>query len=198
MAFMTTIRKSNFSQNKAIQVAAVILLLAGLSGGGFFAYSRFHSQSSSSTVTDAPLQTAKATVGNLVLSANGTGTLMPAAESSFGFNASGQVSEIDVKIGDQVSTGQVLAQLDNSMEKVQLAQAQEALDKLTSSAAIATARQSLAEAQSIFDTAKEALAYLISPEVLYWEEKVAEREQALASAQAAAQTDTSAAAKQKV
>ena len=46
--------------------------------------------------------------------------------------------------------------------------------------------------------AKETLEYLISPEVLYWEEKVAEREQILADAQAAAQTDTSDAAKQKV
>jgi multidrug efflux pump subunit AcrA (membrane-fusion protein) len=72
------------------------------------------------------------------------------------------------------------------------------MKQLTSPAAIATATQSLAEAQSDFDLAKETLAYLISPEVLYWEEKVVEREQILTEAQTAAQTDTSEAAKQKV
>ena len=45
---------------------------------------------------------------------------------------------------------------------------------------------------------KRTLDYLISPEVLYWEEKVSEREQALTDANTAAQTDTSDAAAKKV
>jgi multidrug efflux pump subunit AcrA (membrane-fusion protein) len=132
------------------------------------------------------------------LYANGTGTIIPAAESSFGFNTTGQVSAIYVKVGDEVEAGQVLAQLDDTEANIELAEAQEAMNKLTSAAAMATARQALAEAQSEFDLSKETLEYLISPEVLYWEEKVAEREQILADAQTAALTDTSDAAKQKV
>jgi HlyD family secretion protein len=97
-----------------------------------------------------------------------------------------------------VESGQVLAQLDDTVAKIELAEAQAAMNKLTSAAAIATARQTLAEAQSKFDLAKETLEYLISPEVLYWEEKVAEREQILADAQTAAQSDTSDDAKQNV
>ena len=102
-----------------------------------------------------PLQTAKATVGDLVLYADGTGTVIPAAESSFGFSTNGQVSEIYVKVGDQVEAGQVLAQLDDTYAKIELAEAQEAMNKLTSDSAIATAKQTLAKAQSDFDAGQK-------------------------------------------
>jgi HlyD family secretion protein len=195
---MTTIQKSNFLQSKAIRVIAVVILLAGLIGGGYFAYSRFTLQKSIGTAEGTQLQTAKAIRGDLVLAADGTGKIVSATEANLGFSTSGQVSEIDVMVGDQVEAGQVLAQLDNAQAQAELAAAQEAMNELTSAAAVATATQTLAEAQSSFDTAKATLEYLISPQVLYWEEKVAEREQTLADAQAAAQTDTSDAAKQKV
>ncbi|HLO29051.1 MAG TPA: biotin/lipoyl-binding protein, partial [Anaerolineales bacterium] len=195
---MTTIQKLQFLQSKAIKLLATALLLVVLIGGGGYIYLQVASQNRAGTTNDASLQTAKATLGNLVLSANGTGKVMPGAESSFGFNTSGQISEIYVKIGDQVQAGQVLAQLDDAEAKVNLAEAQEAMNKLTSAAAIATARQTLAEAQTNLATTKASLEYLISPEVLYWEEKITEREQILKAAQTAYQTDTSEAAKQKV
>lgn len=192
---MTT-KKSTLFSSKAIKLLVTVIVIAGLIGGGYFTYSRITSSQTTST-DETPLQTAKATVGDLILYANGTGTTMPAEESNFGFNTSGQVSEIYVTIGDQVEAGQVLAQLDDTEPQIDLAEAQEAMNALTSDAARATATQTLAEAQSSFDLAKETLEFLISPEVLYWEEKVAEREQLLADAQAAAQTDTSDEAKQK-
>ncbi|HEX2995995.1 MAG TPA: efflux RND transporter periplasmic adaptor subunit [Anaerolineales bacterium] len=195
---MTTIQKPYFLQSKAIKRIATVILLAALIGAGYFAYSRFASQGSTSTADETALQTAKATRGDLVLFADGTGTIIPAAEASLGFGTSGQVSEIDVQVGDQVKAGQVLAKLDDSEEQVALAEAQEAMNALTSDAALAEAKQTLGDAKTSFDTTKEVLAYLISPEVLYWEEKVAEREQTLAEAQAAAQIDTSEATKQKV
>src|SRR5574342_795992 len=108
---MKTVQKSKLMSNKAIKVVAAIILLAGLISGGYFAYARVASQNATSTTDETPLQTAKATRGDLVLYADGTGIVMPAAESSLGFNASGQVSEIYVEIGDQVEAGQVLAQL---------------------------------------------------------------------------------------
>jgi HlyD family secretion protein len=179
------------------KLIAVIFFVAGLITGGFFLYKRvFVSQTS--TTEETPLQTAKATKGDLILYANGTGTVMPAAESSFGFNASGQVSEIYVNIGDTVEAGQLLAQLDDTDARIELVEAQEAMNALTSASAIAIARQTLATAQSDFDMAKEKLEYLISPEVLYWEEKAAEREQVLADARIAAQTDSSNEAQQNV
>ena len=192
---MTT--KSTLFANKALKLLAAIVLTAGLIGGGYLAYSLI-TTSQTTTVEETLLQTAKATTGDLVLYANGTGTIVPAEESSLGFRTSGQVSEIYVKLGDQVEAGDVLAQLGDTDAQIQLAEAQEAMNALTSAAALATAKQTLAEAQESFDLAKETLEFLISPEVLYWEEKVAEREQILADVQAKAQTDTSDEAKQKV
>ena len=180
-----------------LKILAAILLITGLIGAAYFAYSRMISFQTA-TSEETPLQTTKATVGDLVLYANGTGTIVPAEETNLSFSSRGQVSEIYVKIGDHVEAGQGLAQLDDIDAQIQLAEAQGAMNALTSAAALATAKQTLAEAQESLDLAKETLAYLISPEVLYWEEKVAEREQILADAQATYQADTSDEAKQKV
>ena len=185
-----TLKKSHQFSTTAIKLLAALILIIGLIGGGYFAYLLIASNKTTST-EELPMQTARATIGDLVLYANGTGTIVPADGSSFGFRASGQVSEVYVKVGDQVKAGQLLAQLDDTNAQIELAEAQEAMNALTSDAALATAKQTLAEAQESFDLTKEALAFLISPEVLYWEEKIAEREQLFADAQTAAQTDTS-------
>ena len=87
--------------SKAIRVIAIILLTV-LIGAGYFGYSRINSQNSTSATDETTLQTARATVGDLILYANGTGTIIAATESSFGFNTNGQVSEIYVQVGDQV------------------------------------------------------------------------------------------------
>jgi HlyD family secretion protein len=130
---MTT-KKSTLFSSKAIKLLVTVIVIAGLIGGGFFTYSRITSSQTTST-DETPLQTAKATVGDLTLYANGTGTTMPAEESNFGFNTSGQVSEIFVTIGDPVEAGQVLAQLDDAEAQIDLAEAQEAMNALTSDAA---------------------------------------------------------------
>ncbi len=196
MAAMTT-KKSNKTIKTAISVAIAFAVLAGFMAGGYFIYGRYFSTQASATQA-TPLQTAKAAQGDLVLYANGTGTIIPQQESALGFKASGEVKEIDVKVGDTVKAGQVLARLDDSDAQTKLIEAQDAMNKLTSAAAIATAKQALATAESDFAAAKKSLEYFISPEVLYWEEKVAERQQTLTEAQTAYQTDTSETAKQKV
>lgn len=198
MSPMTTTQKPNRSSRARARRGIFVLLLAILLGGGGYLYLRLTAGQVTESTNGNTLQTATATVGDVVLFASGTGTVSPAAESSFGFNASGQVIEINVSIGDQVEVGQVLAQLDDTYPQIDLAQAQVALDKLTSDAAIATAKKTLAEAQIKYGETKKTLEHLISPEVLYWEEKVTEREQVLADAKLAGQTDTSDAAKQKV
>ena len=185
-------------KSKAIKIAAAIILLSAFIGGGIYTYSRNMANNAANTANETPLQTAKAIKGNLVLYAKGTGTVIPAEETTFGFNTTGQVSAINVKVGDQVKAGEILAQLDDTNAKIEIAQAQEAMNKLTSTAAIATATQALATAETDFATSKSSLEYLISPEVLYWEEQVEARGQTLADAKSAAQTDTSDAAKKKM
>ena len=195
---MTTTQKSKASSKTSIFRIIMIVVVIILIGGGGYVYLRRTSTKATSTTNASSLQTTKATVGNLVLFASGTGAIKPAAESLLSFNTSGQVSSIAVKVGDHVEAGQVLAQLDDTDAKINLAQAQDAMNKLTSAAAIATANQTLAAAQASFVTAKATLVHLISPEILYWEENVAQREQLLADAKASNQTDTSDAAKLKV
>jgi HlyD family secretion protein len=195
---MTTIQKSNSKKISTSKIIILVVLILLIAGGGYF-YFRMTSQARQASTANAnPVQTAKATVGSLVLFASGTGTIQPEGNSNISFNTSGQVSKIDVKIGDHVTAGQVLAELDDTTAQINVAQAQGAMNKLTSAAAIATAEQTLADAQTNLAAVTPTLEHLISPEVLYWEENVTLREQALADAKAANQTDTSNAANQKV
>src|ERR1051325_84626 len=164
--------KKTKSLSKLFIRPVMIVALAILIASGGYLYLRLTSQKQTNSANVSLLQTTRATVGNLVLLASGTGTIQPVRESNLGFTTSGQVSQINVKVGDHVEAGQVLAQLDETDAKIKLAQAQQALNKLTSPAAIATATQTLAKAETDFATAKASLEYLISPEVLYWEEQV--------------------------
>src|SRR5512134_3840928 len=112
MAAMTT-KKSNTFSKKAIRILIALAVLAGLIATGYFVYSRYF-LSQTAAAEESPLQTAKATRADLVLYADGTGTIIPQDESVLGFNTSGQVRQIDVKVGDTVEAGQVLAQLDDT------------------------------------------------------------------------------------
>jgi HlyD family secretion protein len=61
------------------------------------------------------------------------------------FRTSGQLTEIDVKVGDQVKDGQVLAKLDSTTQRSSLASAQAAL--LSAQAALQAAQSPLTSAQ---------------------------------------------------
>lgn len=175
----------------------VILAIIVLASGGGLAYYRLV-YLPTQTTDEPTMQTATARQGDLVIYASGTGTLVPAAESSFGFSASGQVSKIFVKVGDTVEAGQLLAELDNSTQEIQYAQAKRALAELASPYAIAIAEQEVATARQNVDSARSHLAYLISPAMLSLEEQVAKAQQDLTDAQAAAKVSPSAEADQNV
>ncbi len=156
-------------------------LLAGLvilvvAGGAAFYYTN---STKASTPTETPVQTATAFRGNIVLYANGTGTLAPAKTASFGFGTSGQITELNVKIGDQVEAGQVIGKMDDSEVKAAYEQAKRNLDDLTTPAAIAEAKQAVADAEVDIYNAKQDLEYLISSDVYYWEGQVATAEETL-------------------
>jgi len=158
------------------------MVILGIVGGGTFYYTS--STQASTAPEETPLQTATAFRGNLVLYANGTGTLAPANEASFGFGTSGQITELNVKIGDYVEAGQVIGQIDNSEVLAEYKQAKRNLDDLTTPASIAEAKQAVAEADVAIYNAKQDLEYLISSDVYYWEQQVAGAEEMLKAAQA--------------
>jgi len=164
-----------FSNKKTVWITVVVVSL--LSVGGLYA---FQNSQADSGAADAPtMQTAKIRQGDLTLYASGTGTLIPAAEASFGFRSSGQLLSLSVAVGDAVETGDFLAELDNTAEKIKLQQAERALAELTSAASIASAKQTLALAEREITDAKKSLAYQISWSVLNSEEKVTDAEAAL-------------------
>jgi len=151
--------------------------------GGVAAYYYTNSTKASAN-TETALQTAMAFRGNIVLYTNGTGTLAPANTVNSGFGTSGKVTELNIKIGDKVEAGQVIGQLDNSGVLAAYKQAKRTLDDLTTPAAIAEAKQAVAETKVGIYNAKQDLEYLISSDVYYWELQVASAEETLKAAQA--------------
>jgi HlyD family secretion protein len=161
----------------------VIVVLAVLGGAAYY-YEGIYLPAQKAS--QPSLQTTVARRGSIVVSASGTGTLQAASQVDLGFRSNGTLTAVNVKVGDHVEKGQVLAELDNSSERIQLDQAKQTLAGLTSTSAIATAQQSIATATKDLQNAETTLAYLISPPVYYWEKEIAKDEQALTAAQAAA------------
>jgi len=158
----------------------VIIILAAV--GAYAYYSRVFlvTQNTNETTT----QTAIVRRGDLVVSASGSGTLIAQTGASFGFDSNGRVTDVYVKVGDQVEAGQVLAQLDDTLAQMEYAEAQQALLELYSAASIAAVKQEIGMAQDTEYYAHEWLEYLLSEEVVKAEENLAIAEQKLAEAKA--------------
>ena len=195
--FQLTLKPTSFfsrTKGKALWIAIVILLIVTVRG--FAAYARL--SQAAQTREGSVVQTAVAQRGDLIVSASGTGTLVAQTDATFGFETSGQVVEVYIKVGDQVEAGQTLAQLDDTLAQMEYVEAQQALEELYSAASIATVRQEIGMAQDTAFYAHEWLEYLLSPEVIEAEENLAIAEQKLAAAQAEAMTNPSEATTQAV
>lgn len=163
-----------FFKKRSNLVLTGIALVALIGGAFFFA------QPSAADETAAPeLQTAKVRTGDLVITANGAGTVLPFEQIDLGFRISGVVTEVNVGLGQQVDTGAVLARLDDADEQLAFSQAEINLNALFTSAGIAQYQIDWANAQDIYDSAVLNLQYYISPDRYYWETKVSEAQQAL-------------------
>ncbi len=139
----------------------VILIVLGLAGGGTYYY--FNVLAKPKAVAAQSIQTGRVTRGNLVISAAGTGTLIPASVIDLAFAKSGFLAEVNVKVGDKVKTGDVLARQGNldsleaqvASDQLSLLTAQQAVDDLYASleadraaaqAALVTAQKNLVDA----------------------------------------------------
>jgi len=104
------------------------------------------------TVFAAPSRTVAArlatvTRGTVTSTVTGTGSLVAGSQVNVGFRVTGQLQEIDVKVGDKVKTGQVLARIDPSVQQAALSQAQ---------AQLSSAQANLQAAQSPLTAAQVA------------------------------------------
>lgn len=173
-------------------ISSVIALAVVLSVAGYY-YRTQHTSTEENTVETSTIQT-----GDIILSATGLGSLAPGQEVTFGFTKSGQVSEVLVSLGETVEAGQVLAQLEDKTLELKYKEAEANLAALTSPSQLAAAEQALRDAEESFATARNDLQYLIGPDMLYAEEKVAEAQNELNGARAAAEKDPTTANQQLV
>ena len=119
------------SNKKFWIISAAVFLIAG----GVFVYFNYFQPDTQETES-APMQTATVRQGDILVSATGTGTLIPAAEIDVGFGGSGKVTDILVSVGDVVEEGQVLAKLDDTLEQIAFQDAQRDYAELTSPTAM--------------------------------------------------------------
>src|SRR5207249_1796381 len=75
----------------------------------------------------ATIRTASADRGTVTSVVSGTGSLVPAGRMNVNFKVAGTLSKVDIRVGDTVKTGQVLARLDPTTQQAALSQAQASL-----------------------------------------------------------------------
>ena len=95
----------------------------------------------------ATIRTATADRGTVTSVVSGTGSLVPAGRMNVNFKVAGTLTEVDVKVGDKVTTGAVLARLDSTSQQAVLTQAQ---------ASLASAQANLQSTQSPLTAAQVA------------------------------------------
>src|SRR5688572_27166485 len=105
-------------------ILATLLLLIILAAAAFWAFTTGLLGQRQAAVT---YQSAPVSRGNVVSSIAATGPITSPVSLPLTFKSSGKLVELQVKIGDKVTVGQVLAQLDTADLEAQVAQAQATL-----------------------------------------------------------------------
>lgn len=137
-------RARQLDRRDQIRLISALLLVVLLVGAGV-AY--LHSRSE--------IQLAKVRQGNITLSFATTGVLQTATYDA-NFSGSGRIAEIDVKVGQQVNEGDILAKLDTTLLQDAVNEAQAGVSAAQSKVSDAQNNQQSAQAQS---SAQVAAAY---------------------------------------
>jgi len=100
-----------------------------------------------------------------------SGVVVPAQEAHMAFAAGGNVRAVNVEVGEVVSVGQVLVELENSALHTQAETAKRVVRELTSPASVAAAEQALANAEKALTDAEyrwrvQQEGYRASPETI--------------------------------
>ena len=117
------------------RIALIIAIVVLAAAGGFGYYTQIYLPAQ---VAPAPtMNTTKIRTGDISITASGIGSILPLEKVSIGFKMIGILTEINVKVGDQVTVGQVLAKVDSldiqaqlATDQLNLLAAQQALDEL--------------------------------------------------------------------
>jgi HlyD family secretion protein len=115
---------TNFLRNKRLVVILAAIALLAAAGGGYY-YSQ--AAPSEAPTSEETIKTARVRRGNLVVSASGTGTLIPSTEVSLGFRTGGILTKMSAQVGNRVEAGDLLARLDTAALERAVTQAKIAL-----------------------------------------------------------------------
>lgn len=178
----------DFLRSRYLWITLGVILLVVI--GGYFALDYFSADSAE--VSEAPqIQTSVARSGDLTVFATGAGQVIPATEVNLGFDESGTLDELLVKVGDQVQAGEVIArqETNQSEDEITLALAEAELNVLTAQQALDDIYDSIQidTAQALLDVeeAQQALEDLLSGDLRLAQalQTVAEAEEDVSQAQ---------------
>lgn len=155
---------------KRSNIVFIGFLLAAVIGGAWY-----FTQSPAADETAIPtLQTTKVRTGDLVVTASGAGTVVPAAQVDLAFRTGGVLTELNVAVGDAVTTDQILARLGDGV------QAEADFQALFSPEGVARAELALSDVQIALTEAENGLINFIGLKAWYWEEQLTQAEDTLA------------------
>jgi macrolide-specific efflux system membrane fusion protein len=112
-------------RRRAVLINSVLGVVVIAGAGG--AYAAVHSGQSTSS-GGATARVATVTKGTVLATVSGSGTLSSPNDAGLDFTTGGTLTAVDVKPGDKVTTGQVLAKVDATAAKETLTQDQAARD----------------------------------------------------------------------
>ena len=146
----------------------VMPLVALLALGGWFVF-KPDDRASAGQGAAANDQVVQATVGTMAKTVSADGTVAAATTDDLNFDSSGTVTAVNVKAGDKVKKGQVLAEIDSAALQASVSSAESSLadaqaklsddeDAAASDAQIQADQSSVTSAQDQLDAANEALA----------------------------------------
>jgi HlyD family secretion protein len=135
----------------------IVALLLAAGGGGLAIYQNVRARQDT-----ASMQTAVIQRGTLTASIGATGTIQARQQAAMSFAVNGRVGKVNVRMGDRVTAGQVLVELDPAFypqsvisAQIELINAQKALEDLQSfQTELAQAEVNLANAKKALDTAQ--------------------------------------------
>lgn len=169
------------------RIIIIVVVIAVLAVGGFFAYQQFLAPAEPTPEPEIDLS-AQVTLPEVV---SAEGFVVPAHEADLSFEVGGQVIEVPAVEGDVVETGQVLVRLDSTDQQKLVEQAEAGV--IQAEAALASAQagldqakagpteEAIVQAEAAVNTAQAQLAQVRAGPT---DEAIAQAEAAVRSAQA--------------
>jgi multidrug efflux pump subunit AcrA (membrane-fusion protein) len=115
---------------RILKLIVFVVIVLAVGGGGYYAYMRYSAGQAAAAAAAAEKNTqyVKVTRGTLTASVSATGSIVPVNTAKLSFRTSGVLRDVNVKVGDTVKAGDVLARLDTVDLELALATALTNLD----------------------------------------------------------------------